>query len=229
MNKMESIVIGASLAVVCPLLTLVALWWGSAAIGMYVATVPDGVIKGAALVGLGAGVVGDVLFLKRWVAAFYTAKWAWVAAVYLGLSIIALAFCMGVPVGTFAVGVTGGVYLGRRLRHGHADGRVVSRALSRGALFASALTALLALPIGLMALYEPIVLRAAGALGLEARTVCGPAGQAVIIIMCLTLFALQFCSTRAAGLLAFGHSRLIGQQTAAPNAGSADAPPASVS
>jgi hypothetical protein len=43
-----------------------------------------------------------------------------------------------------------------------------------------------------------------GVLGLAARTVCGPAGQAMISVMCSTLFALQFCSTRAAGLLAFG-------------------------
>lgn len=104
MSKTETTAVGAALAVMCPLVTFVAFWWGSAAVGMYVTTVPDGIIRRAALVGLGLGVVGDVFFLRRWVAAFYTASWIWVAAVYLGLSIIAFAFCMGMPIGTFALG-----------------------------------------------------------------------------------------------------------------------------
>jgi hypothetical protein len=91
MNKIETIIIALVLAVACPFLTLVAFWWGSAAAGRHVTTVPDGAIKAAALAGLGAGVPGDLLFLKQWVAAFYTARWAWVAAVYLGLFVVALA------------------------------------------------------------------------------------------------------------------------------------------
>jgi hypothetical protein len=229
MNKVETIIIALALAVACPLLTLVAFWWGSAAVGMYVTPVPERVIQVAALAGLGAGVLGDILFLKRWVAAFYTARWAWVAAVYLGLSVMALAFCMGVPIGTFTVGVTGGVYLGRRLRHTLARGSVVWRTLTRGALCAASLTTLLALPVGLMALHEPIVLRAAGAFGLEAGTISGPVGQASMVVICLILFGLQFCSTRAAGFLTFGLQRGNGQPAAEPKAGSAGAPPASVS
>ena len=203
-NKIETIVIGLVLAVVCPLFTFVAFWWGGAVVGMYVMTVPDGVIKAAALAGLAVGVLGDLLFLKRWVAAFYTARWTWVAAVYLGFSVIALAFCMGVPIGTFTVGVTGGVYLGRRLRHTIATGSVVSRTLTRGALCTASLTTLLALPVGLMALHEPIVLHTAGAFGLEAKTISGTVGEASIIIICLVLFGLQFWATRWAGFLAFG-------------------------
>ena len=132
-------------------------------------------------------------------AAFYTVNWCWVAAVYLGLSAIALALCMGVPLGTFAVGTIGGVYLGRRLRHAQADLNMASRTLTSGALCTASLTAALALPIGLMALHEPIVVRAAGAFGLEPGTISGPAGQVWMVMICLALFALQFCSTRAAG------------------------------
>ncbi|HUV63584.1 MAG TPA: hypothetical protein VMW24_06765 [Sedimentisphaerales bacterium] len=215
MTKTETILISLPLAVACPLFALVAFWWGSAAASMYVAAVPVGGIKAAALAGLFVGVLGDILFLKRWVAAFYSAKWAWVAAVYVGLSVMALAFCMGMPIGTFAVGVTGGVYLGRRLRHTRASGSVVSRTLTWGALCAASLTTLLALPVGLMALHEPVVLRVAGAFGLQAGTISGPIGQASMLMICLVLFGLQFYSTRAAGILAFGIQPHNGQPAAA--------------
>ena len=172
----------------------------------------DDVIIVVAFTGLGIGLLLNIFFLKRWVAAFYTANWGWVAAVYLGLSAIALAFCMGVPLGTFAVGITGGVYLGRRLRHTQADRGVVSRTLTKGALCAASLTTVLALPIGLMALHEPVVVRAAGAFGLDPGTISGPAGQVSVLIICLALFALQLCSTRAAGALAFRPQHRVGQQ-----------------
>jgi hypothetical protein len=87
----------------------------------------------------------------------------------------------------------------------------------------------LALPVGLMALHEPIVLRAAGAFGLEAGTISGPVGQASMVVICLILFGLQFCSTRVAGFLAFGLQREDGQPAAAANEGSAGAPPAAAS
>jgi hypothetical protein len=132
---------------------------------------------------------------------------------------------MGVPIGLFVVGVTGGVYLGRRLRHTHAGGSLVWRTLTRGALCAASLTTLLALPVALMALHKPIVLRAAGALGLKARTIIRPVGQASMVAVCLMLFGLQFWSTRAADFLAFGLQQRNGLPAKLPTADSAGAPP----
>jgi len=128
-----------------------------------------------------------------------------------------------------ALAVAGGIYLGRRLHHALASGRVVSRALTRGALCAAALTTLLALPIGLMALREPVVVRAGGLLGLEPGTVSGPIGQASMVVICLVLFGLQFWSTRGAGCLAFALQQRNDRPTAVPSSSSAGAPPASVS
>ena len=211
MSRTETIIVSLALTVACLLLPFVAFWWGSAAIGMYVATAPDGVIKVSALIGLGVGVVCNILFLRRWVRAFYTADWFLLTAVYLGLSVIALAFCMGVPVGIFGMGVALGVYVGRRLHYRRADGNMASRTLTRGAYFAASLTALMFLPIGLMGLSEPDVARAVRAFGLEPGLVSGPAGPALVAMICLALFALQFFCTRAAGRLAFGTQRHGGQ------------------
>lgn len=79
MNNIAATSIALALAVASPVLAFVAFWWGSAAVGMYVTLVPGGAIKAAAFAGLGAGALGDPLFLKRWVPAFNTARWAWVA------------------------------------------------------------------------------------------------------------------------------------------------------
>jgi hypothetical protein len=87
------------------------------------------------------------------------------------------------------------------------------RVLTRGALGAASLTALLALPFGLLALDEPNVLRAAGAFGLDARTVNGPTGQALMVAICVILFGLQFWATREVGFLAFGLQQRNGQTT----------------
>lgn len=226
LTKTETTLFSIFLAVAFPMLTTFAFWWGSAAVSICVAAVPVGWIKAATLAGLCVGVLGDIFFLGRWVRTFHTAGWAWVAAIYLGLSFVAFAFCMGVPIGTFAVGVTGGIYLGRRLRHTPADGNAVACTLTRGALCAASLTTLLALPIGLLVLHEGIVLRAAGWLDLAAETVNGRVGQGSMVVICLGLFGLQFFSTRAAGNLAFGLRRRNDRSAAQGDAEPGGIPPA---
>jgi hypothetical protein len=203
-SRAETVLIALGLAVACPLVAGVAGWWGSAAVCLYVAPISERVIQMCALAGLCAGVLADLLFLRRWVAWFYTAGWPCVAGVYLAIFVLGFAFCMGVPLGTFAVGTVGGLYLGRRLRHGGADGAEVRRTLTRGALCAASLTALFTLPIGLLSLGEPLVLRAAAAFGFAEASVRGLPGQALAVAASAILFTLQFWTARAAGLLAFG-------------------------
>ena len=74
MSKLEATIIGLFVGIACPFLGFVAFWWTAALLHLQGFPVPEGVIKAAALTGLGLGCLLDVLFLRRWVGKFYMAK-----------------------------------------------------------------------------------------------------------------------------------------------------------
>jgi hypothetical protein len=158
----------------------------------------------------------DVAFLRHWIRNFYNTNLWLMAAVYLSLCIVAVAFCMGVPVGTFLLGLAAGVYIGRREHHQQVDGAramVVSR---RVAVFAAFVTTAAALPIGLLALQSEreILDRLENILGLGQNSLRGGGGFMLIGFLCILLLVMQYCGSRMAGDLAFriGMARLNGQQ-----------------
>jgi len=158
----------------------------------------------SALTGLSLGLLLDVLFLRRWVRRFYTANMWLMIILYLGLSIVAVAFFMGLPVGTIALGITAGVYMGRRENHVHIDRVNVVRTLRKTAFIAASITAMAALPIGILALNEQDILRMLENLsGLNQSSLRGLAGFTLIGLLCILLFLIQYWFSKKAGLLAF--------------------------
>lgn len=123
---------------------------------------------------------------------------------YLGLSIIAVAFFMGLPVGTIVLGITAGVYMGRRESHAHIDGINAVPTLRKTALVAASVTAMAALPIGILVLNEQDILKILENLsGLNQASLRGFAGFTLIGLLCVLLFLLQYWFSKKAGLLAF--------------------------
>ena len=205
MSKLESTIIGLFIGIVCPFLGFVAFWWTAALLHLQGFPVPEGMIKAAALTGLGLGCLLDVVFLRRWVGKFYMANPWLIVMVYLGLCVVAVGFCMGVPVGTFSLGVAAGAYVGRREHHRQADGVLTATAFHRVAVFAASVTAAAALPIGILALQsEQEILRwLENTFGLNRNSLQGGGGFVLIGFLCLLLFVMQYWCTRMAGRLAF--------------------------
>lgn len=202
MNKIEKTIITLALAITCPLLTFVAFWWSSAAIAIFATTVPVKAIIAAAFTGLFIGVLGDILFLKRWVEAFYTAKWACLVAVYLMLSVPALALCMGIPIGNLVLGTIAGLYVGRRHLHAASESQVFVRASRKVGLFTGIVVAAVALPVGILALYageEEIARSALEAIGLSYSKM---AGLGFVAVLCGLLLLMQYGLARSAARLA---------------------------
>jgi hypothetical protein len=205
MNKWESRIVGLAVGIICPLLTFVAFWWSAVALHLYAFRLPLSIIITAALTGLSLGCLLDAVFLRRWVRNFYTAN-AWLmVAVYLGLCVIAVGFCMGMPVGTFLLGLAAGAYAGRRHCHqliGEARAAAIVRQV---AIFAASVTTAAALPIGLLALQsERHLLRSLeGAFGLTRHSLEGGGRLMLVGFLCLLLFVMQFWCSRTAGWLAF--------------------------
>ena len=175
---------------------------------MHADNVPTGAIIVAAFTGLGIGLLLNIFFLKRWVAAFYTANAFLMVAIYLGLSTIALAVFMGLPVGTFALGILAGAYVGRKQRHLHPGSDMISQSLTRVSLLAASLTTALAVPIGFMALGEPITRQIEIGLGLTSGLLVSPVGWASVVVVCVVLFGLQYYCAKVAGRFAF---RIMGK------------------
>jgi hypothetical protein len=205
MSILERALIKAFVGTACPLLTFVALWWSTALLHMHIPALPLTVVIVSSVAGLGLGLVLDVLMLGRWVQRFYSANLWLMVVLYLSLAATATAFLMGIPAGTMAVGALAGVYMGRRAHHAHSDPLSAVGAVRVTALAAGAVTAVAALPIGLLALREEDIMYTVGSLpGMGRASLDGVGGILLICLLCVVLFVLQYALARKAGLVAFG-------------------------
>ncbi len=220
MSKLELIIIGLFVGIACPLLTFVVFWWSAALLHMRVPDFPQSIVIALALTGLSLGLLLDVLFLRRWVQTFYMANIWLMIILYLGLSIVSVAFFMGLPVGTFVLGISAGIYMGRRENHVHSDWINTVPALRKTALIAASVTAMAALPIGIFALNEQGILKMLEDVsGLDQTSIRGFAGFTLVGLLCVLLFLIQYWFSRKAGLLAFNMGNIDAQHAA-----SADVP-----
>jgi hypothetical protein len=220
MSKTESTIVGVFLAGICPLLVFVGCWWSAYLVLANVPGVPVTAVIAAAMSGLVVGIVLDLLLLQRWIRKFYTASLWLMAAIYGALCVVAVAFFMGLPVGTFGLGLLAGIYAGRRQHHAAAEGAAIRRGLRRVALFAAMLTAGAALLIGILVLQEQSVIELLGSiLGLAPSAIQGATGVMVVCLLCVVLFAAQYFCSLQAGWLAFRMGAGSAQQGIAPPEG----------
>jgi len=205
MSRREQIAVGLAAGFLCPYLTFVLFWWTSAALAMsQIRLISDRGIAAAALTGLALGIILDALFLKRWIAHFYSANLKLLVPVYLFCSVIAVASFMGFPLGNLALGTLAGVYVGRRTRHAGRPPESAASSARQAGLFTAMVTGLEALPISILALKEGVVVRMLQAgLGMSKDAVTGPPGIGVAVLACIAVMAMQFMCTRAAARFAF--------------------------
>lgn len=220
-SRTENVIVAAFLAVTCCLLAFVFCWWTAAVIQISFPGISVTFVIVSAFSGLLIGIVLDMVLLRRWIRRFYTANLWWMAAMHAALCLVAVAFFMGVPIGTFGLGLIAGVYMGRREFHTGSTRAPITHSLRRTAFFAASLTAGAALPIGLMALQDASVIgMLEGIPGFDPGAAGGVAGIALVCLLCLTLFGVQYWCTLQAGWLAL-RLNVRGSQAGAPGAGPA--------
>ena len=128
-SGIEKLFLFVAIGLVFPILLFLVAWWSS------IPFVPEAQIKFFALSGLLAGILLDVLFLKRWMRNAFTYPLIFPALVYLFYSVCCFGFLMGVPVLNVLLGPVGGYYMGKRLRGQKVGEEVVSQVAHRTALF----------------------------------------------------------------------------------------------
>ncbi len=146
MKKLESFVIGFILGAVPVLFCFVTAWFVSAIL-MDEKNVPT-----VALSGLGAGIIINIAFLKRWVKKAYQMNNKVLSAIYIFYSIGVLGFCMGVPILNFGVGIIGGIYTARRMYHTNAITEEYELNVKKTALFSAAVMLMMCCLTGTWAL-----------------------------------------------------------------------------
>jgi hypothetical protein len=213
MSKAETTIVGIFLGVACVWLSFVTCWWTAAIVYMLVGGISVKVVIVSALAGLMAGIVLDILFLRRWIRGFYAASLWLLAVIYAALCVLAVASFMGLPVGTFALGLLAGAYAGRRQLHNPSNDNA-GHGLRSAAFFAALLTAGAALPIGIFVLREQSVadlfqkLLGIESWGAEVMVVC---------LLCIVLFGAQYSCSLIAGRLALRMGTTSAQSDGAAN------------
>jgi len=205
MTRAESVIVGFVVGITCPLLLFVFCWWATAALSIYhIVSFPVSIIIVAAFTGMGLGFVLDILYLKNWVRSFYRASMKVMALVYLLLSVIAVAFFMGLPIGNIFLGAVAGLYVGRKQYHTGGNQQTLAKGAKRVGVFTACVTSLEALPIAILALDERELMDMLETLLRSAMT--GFTAVALVASVCIGLFVVQYSCTRVAASLAFGLS-----------------------
>ena len=208
MTRLESVLVGLFVGITCPLLIFVGFWWTTATLYRFLPSFPLQLVIASAVTGLSIGLILDVVFLKSWVAHFYTAKLWLMGIIYFAFSIAAVAFFMGFPVGTIILGILAGIYMGRRACHAQTEMNIDQSLLRKTSLTAGTITAIAAFPIGLLALQEDDILKMLQSLsGIQQASFQGWEGFMLISILCLLLFLIQYWLSKQAGTMAYNAGR----------------------
>lgn len=191
-------IVGLCIGVLVPVCLFFAAWWVS------VGLVPERFIFIAAFGGLGAGIVLDACYLKRWIARAYETNRGLLALLYLWVSVITYVVSMGFPVPLLVPGAVAGAYAGRRLMRAGAAGEELARGIRRTSLFTTAVIGCASVASGFLALRERTMGRELERMFNFRFEVNRPMIVAAVLGGGVALVAAQYFLTRKAALAAAG-------------------------
>jgi len=147
--RIERLFLTVIIGLIFPILFGLLGWWGS------IPFVSEDRIPLFAMGGVLAGVILDLIFLRRWVRKALSASILWPGTAYLFYSMGVFGFFMGVPVFNLLLGLVWGYFMGMRLRSNNADKSAVAKAAHRSAIFTSGVLALACLASLVIASLDP--------------------------------------------------------------------------
>lgn len=154
------------------------------------------------LSGVAAGIVIDIVFLKRWVRKAYRINSIILALVYMFYSVVTLAMCMGIPILNFALAIAAGLYIARKMHLAEADEQLRKQNFRKTAAFCAAVMALLCFFIMLWAIAGQMIGYRFETPWLS-FTFTVPIFFALVLIGTAALVLLQYTLARVAAIAAF--------------------------
>jgi hypothetical protein len=96
-------------------------------------------------------IVFDVVFMKKWIKGAYQMSGITLGILYLFYSIVTLGMFMGLPIGSFMLGICAGLYAARRMQLAQADEQICRQYFKKTAIFSASVMTLICCLITLWA------------------------------------------------------------------------------
>jgi hypothetical protein len=94
----------------------------------------------------------DAILMKKWIKGAYQMSGVTLGILYLFYSIVTLGMFMGLPIGSFTLGIAAGLYAARKMQLAQADEHVRKRYFNKTAIFSASVMTLMCCLITLWAI-----------------------------------------------------------------------------
>ncbi|HBU69729.1 MAG TPA: hypothetical protein DEE98_05035 [Elusimicrobia bacterium] len=149
MGKTEKLITGFVLAVFVPVVFSMFGWWAATLLYMMKSgSLKSAVIFNGAMIGLGAGIIINLLYLSGMVKKLYEINDKLLTLAFLFLSFMVLMFFKGFVLGNILLGSAAGIYYGRRAHFRALSDGALSLESSRVSKFFGIITALAVMFVG---------------------------------------------------------------------------------
>jgi hypothetical protein len=206
MSKNEYLFSGIVLGLFIPVAIMIFVWWLLAVLTISrVVYIPDKYIMSSSLTGLSVGIIIDILALKKIIPKFYVLNKYLLIITYLFCSAVAVSSFMGIPIGNLFLGFMAGLYVGRKCYHLNQSHDHFSQNIKAVSTFTAFVTSSEGLLTGLLMLNDISVIDSTNQfLGIQIFSANQIRNGAVIILLCILLYVMQFFLSKAAVYLSYG-------------------------
>ncbi|MFC1793137.1 hypothetical protein ACFL3Q_06075 [Planctomycetota bacterium] len=101
---------------------------------------------------LAPAIVFDAILMKKWIKGAYQMSSVTLCILYLFYSIVTLGMFMGIPIGSFTLGIVAGLYAARRMQFAQADEEIRKQYFKKTAIFSASVMVLMCCLITLWAI-----------------------------------------------------------------------------
>lgn len=199
MGKIEKNLTILIFGAVLPIFFFLAGWWGS------IGRVSDDLIFSIAFIGLGMGIILDILFLKKWLVNVYGIDTKLLAVIYLFFSTCTFGFFMGVPVFNLLVGMMAGFFAGRKSYHKKENRFKAKANIREVSIFTAVVMLLTCISSAFFALRDTMdtARNLEGMLHLGAFSLTTSMLIGIIVIGGIVLVSVQYWLTKKAAIIAY--------------------------
>ena len=138
----------------------------------------------------------DAILMKKWIKSAYQMSGVTLGILYLFYSIVTLGMFMGLPIGSFTLGIAAGLYAARKMQLAQADEQVRKRYFKKTAVFSASVMTLMCCLITLWAIAGQMI-----GYRIDSFTITAPIFLAIVLTGGTVAVTLQYLVTLAAAKL----------------------------
>ena len=138
----------------------------------------------------------DAALMKRWIRGAYQMSGVTLCILYLFYSVVTLGMFMGLPIGSFTLGIAAGLYAARKMQLAQADEQARKQYFKKTAVFSASVMVLMCCLITLWAIAGKMI-----GYEIDSFTITAPVFIAIVLTGGTIAVTLQYLVTLAAAKL----------------------------